>query len=57
MKLDKVLIVGDFQYDIYEKSFYDAFKKKGYDVEKFEYQNYINYLSNKPLKNINRKIK
>ena len=56
MKLDKLLIVGDFQYDIYEKSFYDAFKKKGYDVEKFAYQNYINYLSNKPLKNINRKI-
>lgn len=56
MKLEKVLIVGDFQYGMYEKSFYDAFQSKGYDVEKFAYQPYIDYTNNSLLKNIGRKI-
>lgn len=56
MSLNKILIVGDFQYDMYEKAFYDAFKKKGYGVKKFAYHKYINYLTNKPLKNIVNKI-
>jgi spore maturation protein CgeB len=40
----KVLIVGEFRWEIYEKAFYNAFKYMGYKTFKFEW---VEYLSNR----------
>ena len=37
----KVLIVGDWHSDIYEKPLYDAFKNAGLDVSSFKWFNYF----------------
>ncbi|MEQ5274145.1 glycosyltransferase [Proteus terrae] len=39
----KILIVGEYAFPIYEKSFYNAFKRLGYDVHKFSWIGYFKY--------------
>lgn len=51
--MDKILIVGDWEFNVYEKAFFDAFKKLGCRVEKYSYGKYYfanNYLQKTLLK-------
>ncbi|HIF9382741.1 TPA: CgeB family protein [Photobacterium damselae] len=49
----KILIVGDWVFDIYEKAIYDAFNSLGVDVYKFKVASYFKYYQY-PLLNKNK---
>jgi spore maturation protein CgeB len=39
--VSKILVVGDFHSDIYEKAFYEAFIKLGFNTDKFSWHEYF----------------
>ncbi len=45
----KIIIVGDFYFDIYEKAIYDALLVLGYDVNKFSWHEYFKDIPYKKL--------
>lgn len=42
----KILVVGEFRWEIYESALYDAFNQLGYDTYKFEWGSYLDNSSN-----------